>query len=116
MFIEKPLQVIFTYLPVMIMMTFVLPKNLEMASFQFYESILTLYMVWGQNLVGAMLAGLWGNSIRDEDFTYTYSELLTIRVPLVLTIILVVNLIPFNKRFRFLQYRLTHKSMINAKF
>ena len=94
MLFGKATTVSLAVLPMTIMMTYVVPKNIEASMFALITGALTFSTDWGGDMIGALLCEMYG--ITEENMT-NFDQVLTIRIACVAICILLTNILPTNQ-------------------
>ena len=91
-------------LPVTVMLTYVLPKPIEASMYAFISACLYFSSDWGSTLTGAIICHLYRVEADDDGTNYT--QVLVIKLPLVITMILMINFITLNHNIASLAHRM----------
>ena len=91
-------------LPVTVMLTYVLPKPIESSMYAFVSACLYFSSDWGSTLMGAIICHLYRVEVDDDGTNYT--QVLVIKLPLVITMILMINFITLNQNIASLAHRM----------
>jgi hypothetical protein len=98
-------------LPVTVMLTYVLPKPIEASMFAFIQACLCFSSDWGSTLMGAIICHLYRVDQNDDGSNYT--QVLVIKLPLVITMVLMINFITLNQNIASLAHRMNQRTYID---
>ena len=98
-------------LPMTVLLTYVIPKNIEASMFALLTASLQFSNEWGSEMTGSFISHLYG--VTNEDLGTKYSQVLIAKIPMILTMLMMINFITLNQDIANLSYKMNQRLYID---
>ena len=81
-------------LPMTVLISYVIPKNIESSMFAMISAGIQFSSAWGSEMIGSIICSLYG--MNTEDLGQKYSQVLIVKLPLIMTMMMMIGYITLN--------------------